>query len=108
MKIEIDSDIYKWLCIMKVLTPDPAQRQKFNFKYTLDDKLSERFLLGLVIGDLFTKLQMLAADRDIGQVVSKLNSLKQNNGSSMRIYNWNVIQSVARDVLDYEMSDDFK
>lgn len=56
MRIEIESEVYKWLCIMSVIKASPKQKQKYNCRYELDEQLSDRFRNGIIMKDILWKV----------------------------------------------------
>ena len=89
MGLQIDHELYRWLVSLEVIEPSNKHRLYGNEKCELDEILSKNFMNGIKFADLLKQLIILS--EDFSSTLVNLDNLKDNNNSSTRLYNWNIL-----------------
>ena len=96
MKLQLDNEIYKWLLSLNILSPTSKFKLLANGKYELDEATSHLFENGLKFSELIKCLFPVIMDETNPVPLKTLQSLKDQNTSASRLYNWNILYEILK------------
>lgn len=87
MKLCLDSEIYKWLISLNILSKSTKYNILTNGKYEMDDITTKKFENGKIFSELIKVLSPTESKTNLKQ----LENLKESNTAASRLYNWNIL-----------------
>jgi hypothetical protein len=98
-RVCLDSEIYKWLVSINVIQQTNKHKQLQNGKFEIDQESSKMLENGFKFAEIVRSLAKLLGDgSSTPSNLPTLNSLKNQNTSAARLYNWNIISDALKKI----------